>query len=134
MDGIDEEILEILDEDGRASFTKIANDIGVSEGTVRNRVNKLEDEDIIKGFTVEIDKGSVMTAFVSVDITTEEGFNSVLDDFPQDVEMFELAGDTDLLVKISRKNSSELNDVVDTIRAVGGVEDTSTHMVLSERV
>lgn len=133
MDGTDEKILAILDENARASFTEIADEIGVSEGTVRNRVEKLRDEGVIEKFTVEVDTGSEISAFVSVDISTERDFDSVLNDFPEDVNIFELAGDTDLLVQVSRKDSSEINEVVDIIRSVEGVEDTKTYMVLSER-
>lgn len=133
MDGTDEKILAILDENARASFTEIAAEIGVSEGTVRNRVEKLKDEGVIEKFTVEVNTGSEISAFVSVDISTERDFDSVLNDFPEDVNIFELAGDTDLLVQVSRKDSSEINEVVDLIRSVEGVEDTKTYMVLSER-
>lgn len=134
MDSQDEEILRYLKEDGRAPFTDIAEEVGVSEGTVRNRVEKLKEDGVIENFTVEVDRESKISAFVSVDISTEREFDSVLKDFPENLDIFELAGDTDLLVKVSRKNSSDINDVVDTIRAVEGVEDTKTYMVLSERV
>ena len=133
MDRQDEEILRYLEENGRAPFTEIAEEVGVSEGTVRNRVEKLKEEGVIEKFTVELDRGSQITAFVSVDISTQRNFNEVLNDFPTNVNIFELAGDTDLLVKASRKNSSDINDVVDNIRAIEGVEDTKTYMVLSER-
>jgi Lrp/AsnC family transcriptional regulator for asnA, asnC and gidA len=51
-DEIDRKILEILDQDGRTRFTKIAKSIQRTEGTVRNRIKRLEDSGVIHGFTV----------------------------------------------------------------------------------
>lgn len=133
MDSVDEKIIAELLENARASFTDIAEKAGVSEGTVRNRVKQLQEEEIIEKFTVQLADESQISAFVSVDISTQRTFEQVIDDFPEDLEIFELAGDTDLLVKLSRQSSSQINQVVDSIRSVEGVKDTKTYMILSER-
>jgi len=131
MDSVDRKIIEELQENGRAPFTDVAENIDVSEGTVRNRVEKLRKEDIIEKFTVKIDESRKVRAFVSVDVSTEKDFAEILAGFPERMEVFEIAGDIDLLVKISRVTSEEINQVVDEIRAVEGVERTKTYMVLS---
>jgi len=131
MDSVDRKIIEELQENGRAPFTDVAENIDVSEGTVRNRVEKLRKEDIIEKFTVKIDESRKVRAFVSVDVSTEKDFAEILAGFPERMEVFEIAGDIDLLVKISRETSEEINQVVDEIRAVEGVERTKTYMVLS---
>jgi Lrp/AsnC family transcriptional regulator for asnA, asnC and gidA len=51
-DEIDRKILEILDQNGRTKFTDIAKSIQKTEGTVRNRVKRLQKKGIIKGFRV----------------------------------------------------------------------------------
>ena len=51
-DEIDRKILEILDQDGRSKFTEIAKSIQKTEGTVRNRIRRLENNGIIHGFKV----------------------------------------------------------------------------------
>lgn len=131
MDAVDRKIIEELKENGRAPFTEIAENIDVSEGTVRNRVEKLREENTIEKFTVKIDESTRVRAFVSVDVSTERDFAEILAVFPERMEVFEIAGDIDLLVKISRETSEEINQVVDEIRAVDGVESTKTYMVLS---
>jgi DNA-binding Lrp family transcriptional regulator len=133
MDETDQEIIEILEEDGRASYTDIAEQVGVSEGTVRNRVEALQESGDIEKFTVELGDQGGVRAFVSVDVSTERGFSEVIDEFPGNTEVYELAGDIDMLVSISRDSSEEINDAVDEIRAIDGVKDTKTYMVLSER-
>lgn len=133
MDSTDEKIIRELQKNSRASFTTIAEKIGVSEGTVRNRVEKLQETGIIEKFTVEINEQKSFKAFVAVNVSTERDFDDVISSFPNSSEIYEIAGDIDLIVKISGSNSSSINNAVDAIRAVEGVEGTKTYMVLSER-
>jgi DNA-binding Lrp family transcriptional regulator len=132
MDSKDREILDRLKENGRAAFTEISEDMNVSEGTVRNRVQRMRDEGVIEKFTVEISEKEQVKAFVSVDISTERDFEDVLSDLPDEVEVFEVTGRFDLFIKVSRYSSEEVNNVVDEIRSIEGVSDTTTYMVLSD--
>ncbi len=132
MDSKDREILDRLEENGRAAFTEISEDMNVSEGTVRNRVQRMKDEGVIEKFTVEISEQEQVKAFVSVNISTERDFEDVLGDLPNDLEVFEVAGRFDLFIKVSRYSSEEVNNVVDEIRSIEGVSDTTTYMVLSD--
>jgi DNA-binding Lrp family transcriptional regulator len=133
MDETDREILEILEKDGRASYTTIANIVGVSEGTVRNRVENMQGSGVIEKFTVEIEEQGQVRAFISVHVTTERGFEEVIGEFPENIGVYEIAGDIDMLVYISRESSEKVNEAVDRIRGVEGVKDTQTYMILSER-
>lgn len=132
MDNVDEKILSILEENGRASFTDIAEQVDVSEGTVRNRVEKLQETGIIENFTVNVNRERDISAFISVNVSTDREFENIISDFPDDLQVYELAGDMDMLVKVDRDSSEQVNQVVDDIRAVDGVESTKTYMVLSQ--
>lgn len=55
LDKIDERILQMLEEDGRKSFTEIAEKLKINESTVRKRVAAMQREGIIKKFTVKVD-------------------------------------------------------------------------------
>lgn len=132
MDNTDQKIIDILKEDGRASYTDVAERVGVSEGTVRNRVERLQEEDIIDKFTVDVKESGNVTAFVSVNVSSSREFGEILEDIPENLEIYEIAGDIDIFVKLSCKDSEEINDLVDEIRAIEGVENTKTYMVLSE--
>ena len=59
MDDLDRRILTILRRDSRTAYTEIADRVGTSEGTVRNRVERLIDEGIIERFTVATRTGNV---------------------------------------------------------------------------
>ncbi|MFQ3308605.1 MAG: DNA-binding Lrp family transcriptional regulator [Candidatus Nanohaloarchaea archaeon] len=132
MDKVDEEIISILEDDGRASFTDIAERVDVSEGTVRNRVEKLQKNGMIEKFTVEVNRERGIEAFISVTVSTDREFSDIIDEFPDDLRVYELAGDMDILVKAERESSQKINEVVDLIRSVEGVESTQTYMILSE--
>lgn len=133
MDETDEKILSILKEDGRASYTEIADQLDVTEATVRNRMKRMEEEGTIKGFTVEIDRESQVKAFVLVEIDAAINIEEVIASFPEDIEIYELAGRYDIIFKVSERSTSDLNGKVDSIRAINGVENTETFMVLEER-
>ena len=55
IDETDRKIIQVLQEDGRASLRKISEIVGVALGTVSNRVNRLEDTGIITGYSVRLD-------------------------------------------------------------------------------
>lgn len=132
MDKKDEEILSYLEEDGRASYTDIANKVGVSEGTVRNRVEKLKEEGVIERFTVET--GSMGSkAVVMAKLETGKDIEKVLESFPKNIQIMEVAGEYDLILELERPTNKEINDQLDQVRSIDGVETTETFMVLNER-
>lgn len=55
LDAIDHEILYHLQEDAHQSLTDIADSLDVAVNTVRNRIQKLENEDVITGYTIDVD-------------------------------------------------------------------------------
>jgi DNA-binding Lrp family transcriptional regulator len=131
MDETDKKILDILEEDARKSFTDIAEEADVSEGTVRNRVEKMLEAGVIEKFTVK--RGSTASkAVVMVRLETGRDIESVLKEFP-DVEVMEVAGEHDLILEIEKNSNPEINSVLDDIRSIEGVESTETYMVLQER-
>jgi len=132
MDSTDKEILSILEENARTPYTEIAEKLNVSEGTVRNRVNRLEEENILERYTVDTDLQG-QTAIVTVDVKTDTDFSNLFSKLPEDIQLFEVAGDYDIVLKFSRENTEKLNQVVDTIRMLEEVKDTTTYPVLKKR-
>ena len=131
MDEKDEKILDILKKNGRKSYTDIADELGVSEGTIRNRVEKMQNNGVIENFTVNVENVSSVEAFVSVKVSTEKDFPQIIAEFPNNLDVYEVAGDVDIITKVSRKTTSQVNEVVDKIRKIDGVKSTKTYMVMS---
>ena len=132
MDQTDRKILEILEEDGRASYTDIAEQLEVSEGTVRNRVDRMIEDEEIEKFTVETSRKGAK-AILMADLSTEKDIELILEEFPVDMEVNEVAGDYDLIIEFSRDNTEKLNQQIDQIRQIEGVIDTRTYTVLKTR-
>jgi DNA-binding Lrp family transcriptional regulator len=132
MDKKDEKILGILREEGRASYTEIAEEVGVSEGTIRNRVEKMQENGVIEKFTVQTGtRGS--KAVVMIKLTTGKDIDQVLKDFPNKIQIMEVTGEYDLVLEIERPSNQEINNLLDEIRSIEGVDSTETYMVLNER-
>lgn len=132
MDQKDEKILEYLKSNGRASYTDIAEEIDVSEGTVRNRVQKMKENGVIERFTVET-SGLGSKAVVMVKLETGRDIESVLEEFPGGIDIKEVAGEYDLILEVERESNPEINSLLDEIRRIDGVESTETFMVLNSR-
>lgn len=132
MDQKDEKILDILEENGRASYTDIAGEIEVSEGTVRNRVQRMLEENIIENFTIKTG-GKRSKAVVMVQLETGRDIEKVLEDFPENVKIMEVAGEYDLVLEVEKNSNEEINSLLDEIRSIKGINNTETYMVLNER-
>ena len=73
MDDLDRRILSILRRDARTPYTEIAERVGTSEGTVRNRVDRLTEDGIIERFTVTTRTGNVKAM---IEISVEMNVNT----------------------------------------------------------
>lgn len=133
MDTVDEQIIERLKDDGRAAYTAIAEEVGVSEGTVRNRVEQLQENGIIERFTIDVADTDAISVFVMVDVDPAEDIDTVLAQFPDDITLHEITGEWDIISQFSRPTSEAVNDTLETIRKTGGVIDTQTYTVLESR-
>ncbi len=131
MDETDRKILDVLKEDARTPYTDIADELGVSEGTVRNRVESLKEEGAIERFTVEVSDEA--SAVVMVDLEPNVNINGLSEEMPGSLEVYEVAGGYDLIVRFSRESMQQVNSVLDAIRALDGVSDTTTFTVLNTR-
>ena len=136
IDDLDLKIIKELQKDGRASFRDIAEKIKVSEGTVYNRVNKLEESKIIKRFIPEIDYeklGYELTVLIG--LTTEGGKISEIErkitESPNVNAVYDVTGDYDTMVVAQFKNREELNEFVKNTLSLEGVKRTNTMLVLN---
>lgn len=132
MDSLDQKILDILKDDGRASYTDVAEEVGVSEGTVRNRVESMMEKGVINKFTVDISSQDI-SAIVLVELSTGADIADFFNNLPEDMRVFEVTGEHDVVIYLSRDSSEELNTELDNIRRIKGVEDTVTKSVLKDR-
>jgi len=134
MDDTDRAILDHLRADSRAAFTDIADQLGVSEATVRSRVRQLEEDGTIEGFTVRVRGASVRALAnvqVEVNVHSMQVGEAVLD-LDGVEEVWELTGEYDLAVIAHADTTEQLNTIVDGIRRVDATRATRTSVILDE--
>jgi DNA-binding Lrp family transcriptional regulator len=130
MDDLDSRILEILKEDSRTPFVDIAKRLNVSEGAIRARVKKLLHEHVIERFTLDVKnsmRAIVMVATTQSVPTTQVSHaikNAGVD------KVYEVSGNFDIICFVQAKSIEDLNSIIERIRTINGVVDTSTSMVL----
>jgi Lrp/AsnC family transcriptional regulator, involved in the regulation of lysine biosynthesis len=132
-DRTDELLLGLLREDARASNTRIATKLGLSESAVRRRIDNLKASGRIRRFTVEVDDRDQSSAitWVSVDPGTPTRQVSEKIRGIRGVEsVYETAGQFDIAVVVMGANIGEVNATIEGIRRAGGVTATNTTMVL----
>ncbi|MEM3054275.1 MAG: Lrp/AsnC family transcriptional regulator [Candidatus Bathyarchaeia archaeon] len=134
MDEIDKKIIQILRQDGRASYKNIGKKVGLSEGAVRIRIKKLMESGVIKKFTIEtgLSGGAEALSLISVSpsIPTSK-ISAILRETPNIKEVYEVTGEYDIVVIISAADITQVNECVEKIRKIEGVLNTNTMIVLS---
>lgn len=131
MDELDREILALLREDGRMPFTQIAEELGVSEGTVRNHVDRMREEGVIERFTVDVAREDRFRVVVMVGVNPEKPIEDIIAALPGDCTVDEVTGEWDLVIRFGREHSEAANEALEAVRKVDGVERTETFTVLA---
>jgi DNA-binding Lrp family transcriptional regulator len=136
MDSLDREILAILRRDSRTPYTEIADQVGTSEGTVRNRVERLVDEGVIERFTVATRTGNVKAMIevgVAVDVDTTEVSERMAEWSEVDF-VWQVSGEEDIVVVADTTDTGALNDLITKAREMDEVVSTKTRLILAEKL
>jgi len=127
LDQKDKRILEMLIEDSRRPYREIAEDVGLSESTVRKRVIKLQDDKVIEKFTIRIcrEDERCIIAFLTVIPNNESEIKELVREtqiVPQCEEVYFLAGQCGVLIKVKVPEISELDALVENFRGRNDVK------------
>lgn len=134
MDDLDKSILGELQKNGKLSIAELGRIIGLSTSATAERVKKLEQEGVIKGYAAIIDAEKVgmdITAFISVPVGNKPiaEMAEVISSIPQVQECHKVTGNTCFLIKVKTRNTKELEHLIDRINRTA--PNTYTYMVLS---
>jgi Lrp/AsnC family transcriptional regulator for asnA, asnC and gidA len=119
IDRVDLKIIDILKNDASRTFVDIGKEIGVSDATVHIRVRKMISLGIINKFTINVNNnllGYDHLAFVGIKTkpgSVDVNIMSELSRIHEVLEIHEMHGIFDLLIKIRAKNLEEMRDVVE---------------------
>mgnify|MGYP001056893813 CR=1 FL=1 len=133
-DNIDLEILNILKENSRASNVAMARRIGISEGSIRQRIGKMKKNGMIKRFTlVTSSKGlqAIIEINIEVNVHTTK-IAKMIKELDGVETVYEVSGDSDIVVIMDVPGTKELNDAIESVRAMENVVSTKTKLILGE--
>jgi len=135
LDKIDRKLLNLLQEDAKASYAKLAKKLGISSSGIHKRVKKLVDTGMVRKFVAVVDPqlvGKKLKAFMG--ISTSPGtcgeVIAQLSQRPEVLEIHEVAGEHDLFVKLVTDDTLKLNEILHEIDKIPGVSSTRTLIVL----
>ena len=135
-ENIDQEIINVLLEDGRASLRQIAEETDVSVTTVSNHLEQLQEDGVLTGFSPDINYGELgydVTGIMQVRIDGE-GIGAFTDDVheqPQFISVHEVTGDYDVHIIGKFKDTDGMNNHIKDLLNHPAVEDVNTSVVLS---
>ncbi len=135
LDKIDRKLLNLLQEDAKASYAKLAKILGISSSGIHKRVKKLVDAGMIRKFVAVVDPqivGKKLKAFMGISTSpgTCGGVIAQLNQRPEVLEIHEVAGEHDLFVKLVTDDTLKLNEILHEIDKIPGVSSTRTLIVL----
>ena len=137
MDKIDVQILDILQRDGRIQRNKIAEKVGLTIPAVSERMRKLEQKNIIRGYHAKVNNSAIgkdVTAFVFVNTTPSKKYNSFVDNtykVNDIIECYSITGEGSHLLKIQIDSTKSLETLLSEIQSWDGVLQTRTYIALS---
>ena len=135
----DQQLLAVMRGNARASTTELAQILGVSRSTVQTRLERLESEGVIAGYTVQLSseyldqeiKAHVMIT-ISPRMTTDIIKNMKKLDGVRAI--YSVSGPHDLIAELAAMSVTDLDKMIDEIIAIEGVERTVSSVILSTRL
>lgn len=136
LDETDHNIIQVLCEDARTSLRKISERIGVSLGAVSNRVKKLEERGIIKGYSVLLDHEKIGWELnVVIGLRIQKGrLIEIQEKIAKDNRIYgayDVTGDFDSMILARAENRKDLDNLSKNVLSIEGVERSVTHLVLN---
>ena len=136
MDALDQKILGRLTRDGRCRASALSQEIGLSVSAVIERMRRLEESGVIRGYTAVLDQkllGNDISAWMEIRLEHPRHY----DDFvaralahPGILTCHYLTGDYDFILQVMARDSEALEALHREITGIPGVSSAKTHFVL----
>lgn len=139
IDAVDQQLIDLLRANGRASYAELARQVGLSSPAVTERVAKLEASGVITGYRAVIDPPSVgldVTALIGViesDAVDELGVEEAMRAMPQVEDCWRVAGSEGYVLKVRVTDIPALEATIGALNRIRGVARTRTTVVLSTK-
>lgn len=139
MDDIDRSILALLGADARMSVALLARRLKVARSTIQARLERLETTGIIGGYTLKLGEAARQgriraSILLSIEARAQAGIVTRLKSIPEVERAFTTSGRFDLLLQIAAPNTQVLDQVLDEIGTITGVQSSESLIHLSTKI
>lgn len=139
LDEMDLALLERVEADFDASLEELAGELDLSKSAVHYRLNKLKDSGVIEGVTADLNPlffDLEMMAITDVSVTHEQGYSETIGEQLAAIDgveqVYYTMGDTDFVLISRVQDRDQMNDLIDKIVAIEGINETSSKFVMQE--
>jgi DNA-binding Lrp family transcriptional regulator len=138
MDAIDEQLISALRDNARASTAQLARLVGRSRSSVQSRIERLEKQGVIMGYAVRLapqhGPGAVRAhVMIKVGPKLARAVTAALGAIDQVRVLHSVSGDADLIAVAMTATVDEMDQVIDRIGTLDGVERTTSSIILSTK-
>ena len=139
MDEIDQRLIDALRADARAPAARLARALGLSRTTVQSRLERLERQGVIAGYTVrlgEAHRRGQIHAYVLMTVSHKKSAAVIAEirRLPSVRRLQSVSGPFDLIAEVVAPSVAEMDGMIDALGAVEGVERTTSTIVLSTKI
>lgn len=134
IDKTDLKIIQLLKDNSKASFAELSKKVSLSPSSVRERINKLEDIGVIKGYRLEVDQallGNSLEVFILLKVFTGKLQYAILElnKYPEIVKAYRITGPHNFHLRVALRDQLHLQQFIDRLITLG---EPTTHLILSE--
>jgi Lrp/AsnC family leucine-responsive transcriptional regulator len=134
IDNTDRKIIELLKANSKTSFAEISKKVALSPSSVRERINKLEDLGVIKGYSLEVDQallGNSLEVFILLKVFTGKLQYVILElnKYPEILNAYRITGPHNFHLRVALRDQLHLQQFIDKLITLG---EPTTHLILSE--
>ncbi|WP_206203871.1 Lrp/AsnC family transcriptional regulator [Thermococcus sp. 21S9] len=135
VDELDIKIISLLQKNARLSYREIARELNVAVGTVYNRIKRLEEEGVIKGYAPVLDYeklGFGLTALIGIKAQGRKiaEIERKIAEKTRAMMVYDITGEFDIFVIAKFKDREDMNRFVKWLLSLDGVEKTNTSVAM----
>ena len=139
LDDVDDRLLTLLRDDARQTIAQLAKELGISRGQIYARLARLEEAHVVAGYTVRL--GSAFAASrvrAHMMIKTLPRYHreveQALAQFSLVQAIHAISGEYDIIAMLETEDGAQLNELIDEIGLLDGVERTTSSVILATKV
>lgn len=138
-DELDRRLLALLRQNARLPIATLSKSLGVSRASIYARLKQLQSGGVIEGYTVRLNADydrRLIRAHVMMKVAVKlaKATEKQLHAMPEVTTLHAISGEYDLIAIIEAQNASDLNEVIDRIGALEGVEKTTSSILLATKL